>query len=168
MAGECAVKGDIHSPEPGTRRIWTYHDVQCQIPNPRPGPHLDGYPECGLIDLHTGGHDYVRHAAEGFLRPREPEPEAGGRAVTPAEAIEAAELTEAETRYRNQVGRLMYEAGRRDAEAEMAARWARVAAAVRGPDLAEIEERRWGPGGRAHFADPRPGDFPGRAERRPS
>jgi hypothetical protein len=32
--------------------------------------------------------------------------------VTPAEAIEAAELAEAETRYRNQVGRLMYEAGR--------------------------------------------------------
>jgi hypothetical protein len=27
---------------------------------------------------------------------------------------------------------------------------------------AEIEERRWGPGGRAHFGDPRPGDFPGR------
>ena len=56
----------------------------------------------------------------------------------------------------------MYEAGRRSAEAEMAAAWARVTAVVRGPDLAEIEERRWGPGGRAHFADPRPGDFPGR------
>jgi hypothetical protein len=86
--------------------------------------------------------------------------------VTPAEAIEAAELAEAEGRYRNQVGRLMYEAGRRDAEAEMAARWARVTAVVRGPDLAEIDERRWGPGGRAHFADPRPGDFPGRAAAR--
>jgi hypothetical protein len=85
--------------------------------------------------------------------------------VTPAEAIEAAELTEAETRYRNQVGRLMYEAGHRDAEAEMAARWARVTAVVRGPDLAEIDERRWGPGGRAHFADARPGDFPGRGTR---
>jgi hypothetical protein len=45
----------------------------------------------------------------------------------------------------------------------MAAWWARVAAVVRGPDLAEIDERRWGPGGRGHFADPRPGDFPGRA-----
>ena len=82
--------------------------------------------------------------------------------MTPAEAIEAAELIEAETRYRNQVGRLMYEIGRRDAEAEMAAQWAQVAAAVRGPDLAELEERRWGPGGRAHFADARPGDYPGR------
>jgi hypothetical protein len=26
----------------------------------------------------------------------------------------------------------------------------------------ELEIRRWGPGGRAHFADPRPGDFRGR------
>lgn len=82
--------------------------------------------------------------------------------MTPAEAIEAAELIEAESRYRNQVGRLMYEAGRREAEAEMAAQWSRVSAVVRGPDLAEIEERRWGPGGREHFADARPGDYPGR------
>jgi len=87
--------------------------------------------------------------------------------MTPAEAIEAAELGEAEIRYRNQVGRLMYEAGRRDAEAEMAAQWSRVSGVVRGPDLAELEERRWGPGGREHFADPRPGDFPRRAARQP-
>jgi hypothetical protein len=89
--------------------------------------------------------------------------------VTPAEAIEAAELAEAEIRYRNQVGRLMYEAGRREAETDMAAQWSRVTAVVRGPDLDEIEARRWGPGGRAHFADPRPGDYPGRgpAQREP-
>lgn len=76
---ECHVKGIDHAPETGTRRSWTFHDVQCQVPNPRPGPHLDGYPECGLIDLHAGEHDYVRHAAEGFLRVREAdrdEPEA--------------------------------------------------------------------------------------------
>ena len=48
----------------------------------------------------------------------------------------------------------------------MAARWSRVTAVVRGPDLAEVEARRWGPGGREQFADPRPGDYPGRAERR--
>lgn len=83
--------------------------------------------------------------------------------MTPAEAIEAAELTEAESRYRNQVGRLMYQAGRRDAEADMAARWDEIArAAIRGPSHAELEERRWGPDGRAHFADARPGDYPGR------
>jgi hypothetical protein len=82
---ECRVKSIDHSPEPGTRRTWGHHDVQCQVPNPVPGPHLDGYPECGLIDLHTGDHDYVRHAAEGFLQPRdvardEPEPEAEAEA----------------------------------------------------------------------------------------
>lgn len=31
-----------------------------------------------------------------------------------------------------------------------------------GPSHTELERRRWGPGGRAHFADPRPGDFPGK------
>lgn len=31
------------------------------------------------------------------------------------------------------------------------------------PTHRELEERRWGPGGREHFADPRPGDYPGRA-----
>ena len=56
---ECHVKGIDHSPEPGTRRIWGYHDVQCQVPNPQPGPHLDGYPECGFIDGHAGAHDYA-------------------------------------------------------------------------------------------------------------
>jgi hypothetical protein len=79
--GECRVKGIDHTPESGTRRTWGYHDVQCQVPNPRPGPHLDGYPECGLIDQHGGDHHYRRHAAEGFLAPRapeaEPEPEIG-------------------------------------------------------------------------------------------
>jgi hypothetical protein len=73
--GECPATKIDHAPEPGTRRMWTAHDVQCQVPNPRPGPHLDGYPECAFIDQHAGDHDYVRHAAEGFLRPREPEAE---------------------------------------------------------------------------------------------
>jgi hypothetical protein len=71
--GTCAVKSIDHNPEPGTRRMRTFRDVQCQIPDPRPGPHLDRYPECALIDLHAGGHDYVRHAAEADV----PEPEAG-------------------------------------------------------------------------------------------
>ena len=79
------------------------------------------------------------------------------------EAIEAAELAEHETAYRNQLARQMYEAGRRDAEADMAHFWAEAARQVtRGVSNAELEQRRWGPGGRAHFADPRLGDFPGR------
>jgi len=83
--------------------------------------------------------------------------------VTPCEAIEAAELAAAETASRNQLAREMYEAGRQDAEAEMAERWRQVTApVVHGLGHAELDERRWGPGGREHFADPRPGDFPGR------
>ena len=90
--------------------------------------------------------------------------------MRPDEAIEAAELVEAETRYLHQLAREAYAAGHADgyragyrqADADQAARWNQAAGAVvDGPDRAEIEERRWGPGGRAHFADPRPGDFPG-------
>ena len=53
--------------------------------------------------------------------------------------------------------------GRRDGQTEQAAAWQRITAPVvhRTP-AAEPEERRRGPGGRAHFADLRPGDFPGR------
>jgi hypothetical protein len=92
--------------------------------------------------------------------------------VNPEDAIEAAELAGAETAYRHQLAREMYragqragfEAGYRQADADQAARWAEIARPVaRGISHAELEERRWGHGGRAHFADPRPGDFPGRA-----
>jgi len=80
-----------------------------------------------------------------------------------SDPIQAAELSEAETRYRHQLAREMYAAGRRDAEAEMAERWRHVTApVVHGMSHAELKGRRWGPGGRSHFADPRPGDFPGR------
>jgi hypothetical protein len=73
----CTAKSVDHSPEPGTRRIWTFHDVQCQAPNPQPqpNPHLDGDPERGLTDLHAGGHDHRRQGATATLK--EPEPEAG-------------------------------------------------------------------------------------------
>ena len=95
--------------------------------------------------------------------------------MTPAEAIEAAELTEAEIRYRHEVAREMYERGRAAgwregyaaAEADDAAAWAKVTRpVVHGISHAELEERRWGPGGREAFGNPRPGDFPGRAGRR--
>jgi hypothetical protein len=92
--------------------------------------------------------------------------------VNPRDAIEAAELAGHETAYRHQLARQMYEAGhrdgyaagRRDAEADMARCWAEAARQVTGGvSHAELEQRRWGPGGRVHFADPRPGDIPGRA-----
>jgi hypothetical protein len=38
---------------------------------------------------------------------------------------------------------------------------AQIMPTLMSPPYAELEQRRWGPGGRAHFADPRPGDFPG-------
>jgi len=61
------------------------------------------------------------------------------------------------------IARQAYLAGREAAEAEMAERWNEIArAAVNGPTDTELEQLRYGPGGRAHFADPRPGDFPGR------
>jgi hypothetical protein len=88
--------------------------------------------------------------------------------VTPSEAIEAAEVAAAETAYRLRFAREMYRAGYRQAEADMAARWQQIArAAISGPDHADLEAERWGPGGREHFGDPRPGDFPGRAEPEP-
>ena len=92
--------------------------------------------------------------------------------MNPRDEIEAAEAAGHETAYRHQLARQMYEAGRRegyeagrrDAEADMARFWAEAARQVtRGVSHAELEQRRWGPGGRAHFADPRPGDFPRRA-----
>ena len=82
--------------------------------------------------------------------------------MTPREAIEAAELAEAEAAYRLQLARESFEAGYRQAEADMAARWTEAARpAAHGMSHAELDERRWGPGGRAHFADPHPGDFRG-------
>jgi hypothetical protein len=53
----------------------------------------------------------------------------------------------------------------RQLEAEgMAARWAEIAGpiAMGGPAHADLELLRWGPAGRAHFGDPRPGDYHGR------
>ncbi len=89
--------------------------------------------------------------------------------MTPAEAIEAAELVEAETRYRNQLAREMSARGYERGLAEGYVRAiADVKAVQHGIVLdAGLEVRRWGPGGREHFADPRPGDFPGRAARQP-
>jgi hypothetical protein len=83
----------------------------------------------------------------------------------------------AEAAYRRQLGaeawrdgwrrgyRHGYERGARLREAEWPAAVASVTAC--GPSLAELERRRWGPGGREHYGDPRPGDLgPGEAGRR--
>jgi hypothetical protein len=89
--------------------------------------------------------------------------------VTPAEAIEAAELSEAETAYRLQFARetaaAAYERGLGDG-------YVRAIEDVKALQHgmvrdAEIEAARWGAGGREHFADPRPGDFLGKREPEP-
>jgi hypothetical protein len=91
-----------------------------------------------------------------------------------AAAIEEAERIEAETRYRLTLGRESFQAGLALGAAQAReAVWQEQAAADRAlaadlmpvlvsADHAELEQRRWGPGGRAYFADPRPGDFQGR------
>lgn len=82
--------------------------------------------------------------------------------MTPDEAIRIAEMIEAETCYRNQLAAEMYARGRQEAQTEAELRYEHL---TRPADdaVAALDDRRWGPGGRAHFADPRPGDFPGRA-----
>jgi hypothetical protein len=89
----------------------------------------------------------------------------------PDPAIAAADVAVAETAYRLQLAREAFEAGRQEGDragyrragAERDAAWnaAAVPIAHSGPAAAGLEARRWGPTGREHFADPRPGDFPG-------
>lgn len=93
--------------------------------------------------------------------------------MTEAEAIAAAELVEAETRYRHQLAREMSEQAATEAYERGATEgYARAITDVKAAqhglvrDL-ELETLRWGPGGREHFAAPRPGDFPGRDVRQP-
>jgi hypothetical protein len=59
-----------------------------------------------------------------------------------------------------------HDEGRLEAEQAEQAAWHAVAEPVArgGPSHAELEELRWGPGGREHFGDPRPGDFRGHRE----
>lgn len=71
--------------------------------------------------------------------------------------------TDQETRDYLDLIRQAHASGRAEAEREMADRWNHIARPVisGSPKHAELEERRWGPGGREHFGDPRPGDHPG-------
>jgi hypothetical protein len=88
--------------------------------------------------------------------------------VTPQEAIEAAELMESEAAYRNQVAREMTaHAAAAEYERGLAEGYMLAVADLKAFQHAEVrdtelETLRWGPGGRARFGDPRPGDYPGR------
>ena len=93
--------------------------------------------------------------------------------MTPQEAIDAAELAETETAYRlrfaretaERVAAAEYERGQVDGYLRAVADFKAFQHAEVAD--AELEARRWGPGGRQHFAVPRPGDFPGRAQPEP-
>lgn len=108
---------------------------------------------------------------------RDPGPPRWEQAITPAEALRAAAQAETDTAYRHQIGRMMWEAGRRAGLAENIAATDAARALVREPPDPETidkinkiaaaehqaaQEARWGPGGRHAFGQPRPGDFPGR------
>ena len=56
-----------------------------------------------------------------------------------------------------------YRQGREDMGREYEQDWAMIARPIArgGPAFAELELRRWGPGGRARFGDPREGDYAG-------
>jgi hypothetical protein len=75
----------------------------------------------------------------------------------------------AEIELRRQLCREAYESGRAEGWRQgyehgarvLEAEWPAVVAPLSGPSFAELELLRWGPGGREHFGDPRPGDrFP--------
>jgi hypothetical protein len=55
------------------------------------------------------------------------------------------------------------ETGRAAGAAELDAAWNKVAAPIAhpSPSFAELETRRWGPGGRERFGEPREGDYEG-------
>jgi hypothetical protein len=61
-----------------------------------------------------------------------------------------------------------HDEGRREYEAQETEAWRRILQPFSQdrPFFQELEERRWGPGGREHFGDPRPADFVGRDNER--
>jgi hypothetical protein len=86
-----------------------------------------------------------------------------------ARLLEVSNERDLQLRLRLALGRWMYRAGwsdgyaagRRDEAADRDAAWHAAAAPIAA--AGGLERRRWGPGGRRRFGDPRPGDYPGRA-----
>jgi hypothetical protein len=55
-AHPCGAPDDWHTPPPGTRRPWGWHDRACPLRAADPGL----YPQCGLINDHAGPCDHTR------------------------------------------------------------------------------------------------------------
>jgi hypothetical protein len=122
--------------------------------------------QSGVQEMHTGS------GTKGIVtHPAEP-PVGLARAV--AELLELsgerdqwAQRLGAEYRLGYAIGHAIgVEEGRRLEAADRDRAWNAVARPIaRGGDThAELERRRWGPGGRERFGNPRPGDFKGRRE----
>ena len=116
----------------------------------------------------TGSHKISSHHATKVRVQREPVP----LAEAVADLIEWSDALDASLRLQLSTYRAGYThgfeqgvaAGRREAEAEQARSWYAVAHPIaHGISYDELERRRWGPGGREHFCDPRPGDHGGSA-----
>lgn len=90
--------------------------------------------------------------------------------MTPAEHLAATPDPLAEIALRRQLCSEAwlagYEAALADVRREADLRFARqpIQKAKMHITLVELEQARWGPGGREHFAEPRPGDRPGGRE----
>jgi len=73
-AGSCkgGLPATAHVVEPGhDYHCDSWHWPPCQIPNPNPGPWLDGYGVCDKAAGHRDGCCYIRHVAEGLIPPFE-------------------------------------------------------------------------------------------------
>jgi hypothetical protein len=94
--------------------------------------------------------------------------------MTPAEILALSDERALARRIRHGYWAEGYRAGRargwregyEQARAELEAAWRQLADRIvrraNNPTFAELELRRWGPGGRERFGDPRRGDYPGR------
>ena len=97
-------------------------------------------------------------------------PDRHGVAAAMAAADRIAARSAADLSWVRQHGEAEYRRGWRAGyearAAELEADWHAVAdpAARGGLPHAELESRRWGPGGRDHFGDARPGDYRGRGD----
>lgn len=84
-----------------------------------------------------------------------------------AQALALSDERDQRHKFAYDLARDAYAAGYADGLADEQRRadreWAAMPVPVpRAPEtIAELDARRWGPGGRERFADPRPGDYPG-------
>jgi hypothetical protein len=97
------------------------------------------------------------------IQPRRPSRVAELLALSDERTLWLRRLLDAERRGYDRGREAGYANGRRDEAVVRDRAWREFSTPIaRGaPSFAELEICRYGKGGRAHFADPRPGDYPG-------